>query len=346
MADRQSRRWRTLIYRELQEHRNSSFWLPFIVSLIVPLLLGGGMLMADRLVESGNSVFDLIIGGGNGHLVNISIRLDNDAEQTADYRVVKLDDNADDDSWDFSRQWTFQPALAEGDKPDKEQSNSSVHSGVIDFLAIIMGALLFLVTVNYLLESLFSDRRDRSILFWKSMPVSEWENVLCKVVIALFVLPVIYLVAVFVGQLIYLLLALIYTGWEGQESAAQVLAQVEPGVLLWRQLAALFNGALWVAPIYGWLLLASAAARRSPFMLAVCPVLLLLLVDALFFNNSTIGVYLDEHIQLQLNPSVARLAPLGQEIFVGELLSLLLGLLLSVVFVILAVWLRRHRWEL
>ena len=47
----------------------------------------------------------------------------------------------------------------------------------------------FLVGVFYCLDALHGERRDRSILFWKSLPVSDLTTVLAKASVPCRVLP-------------------------------------------------------------------------------------------------------------------------------------------------------------
>ena len=58
-----------------------------------------------------------------------------------------------------------------------------------DLAAMMMIFIVFIVGVFYCLDALHSERRDRSILFWKSLPVSDLTTVLSKVTIPLVVLP-------------------------------------------------------------------------------------------------------------------------------------------------------------
>src|SRR5437867_8784109 len=65
----------------------------------------------------------------------------------------------------------------------------------------------FIVGVFYCLDSLHGERRDRSILFWKSLPVSDLTTLLSKVTIPLAVLPLVTFAIVVVTQFIMLLIS-------------------------------------------------------------------------------------------------------------------------------------------
>src|SRR5262249_34513186 len=57
-------------------------------------------------------------------------------------------------------------------------------------MSMPIGIVLFFVVFFYLLGALYNDRADRSVLFWKSLPLSDIETVLAKVVTAALVAPI------------------------------------------------------------------------------------------------------------------------------------------------------------
>src|SRR5438270_7985340 len=136
--------------------------------------------------------------------------------------------------------------------------------------ALIMGTAL-IIGIFYSLDALYGERRDRSILFWKSLPVSDLITVLSKLAIPIVVLPLISFVIAIATQFIMLLLG----------SAMLLGSGVSPATL-WTgpsfvqvSLVVLYHivtvHGLWYAPLYGWLLLVSAWASRAPFLWAVLP---------------------------------------------------------------------------
>ena len=74
-----------------------------------------------------------------------------------------------------------------------------------NFAALLMMGAYLIVALFYCLDALHGERRDRSILFWKSLPVSDLTTVLSKVVIPLVILPIISFVIVIGEQLIMVL---------------------------------------------------------------------------------------------------------------------------------------------
>src|SRR6476659_3320549 len=123
-----------------------------------------------------------------------------------------------------------------------------------DVAAMMLIFTVFIVGVFYCLDALYGERRDRSILFWKSLPVSDLTTVLSKASIPLVILPLITFAIVIATQLIMLLLssaAMLISGLSATTPAPSSLQQ--PLILLY----SLVVIALWHAPIYGWLLLVS-----------------------------------------------------------------------------------------
>jgi ABC-2 type transport system permease protein len=146
----------------------------------------------------------------------------------------------------------------------------------------------FLVGLFYCLDALHGERRDRSILFWKSLPVSDRTTVLSKASIPIVVLPLIAFV-LSVATLIVLLMA----------SSAILLASGVGPATLWRELRfmqepvimlyGLIVHALWFAPIYCWLLLVSAWARRAAIVWALLPWLAIAALERIAFSTSYFG---------------------------------------------------------
>ena len=150
---------------------------------------------------------------------------------------------------------------------------------------VIMGTT-FLVAVFYCLDALHGERRDRSILFWKSLPVSDLITVVSKASIPLLVLPLLTFAITFVTQFIMLLLSTVVLLGSGLS-----VSTLWSHVSLFQMSLALFYHllvvhGLWYAPIFGWLLLVSAWARRAVFLWAALPPLAIGVVEKIAFNTS------------------------------------------------------------
>jgi len=157
---------------------------------------------------------------------------------------------------------------------------------------LIMVTALF-VGVFYCLDALYGERRDRSILFWKSLPVSDLTTVISKASIPLVILPLLTVVISVAMQFIMLLLSSAVLIGNGLSVGAYwtQLSFIQMSLLLIYHLVTVH--ALWHAPIYGWLLLVSAWARRAAFLWAALPPLTIYAVEKVVFNTSHFAAMLD-----------------------------------------------------
>jgi ABC-2 type transport system permease protein len=209
----------------------------------------------------------------------------------------------------------------------------------------------FLVGLFYCLDALHGERRDRSILFWKSLPVSDRTTVLSKAAIPLAVLPLIGLALGMVAQLSIFLLS----------SAVLAGSGLSPA-LLWSQLPfiqaplVMIYGVtvhvLWFAPIYAWLLLVSAWSRRTPILWAALPPVAILIVERIsnlslfrsFLQYRLIGAMTEAYVPKpsQTGAVIDRVAQLDPAKFLSTP-GLWFGLLFAAAFLAAAVRLRRNR---
>lgn len=167
------------------------------------------------------------------------------------------------------------------EKPDKIAQHYDLAAGVL------MGTTL-IVAIFYCLDALYGERRDRSILFWKSMPISDRTTVLSKMAIPLVILPIVTFVVTIATHLIMLLLSSAFILTQGHSPAA---IWALPWLRMWFGLFwhLLSVHALGYAPIFGWLLLVSAWAKRLPFLWAFLPPAAIGVVEKTVFNTSRFG---------------------------------------------------------
>ena len=133
----------------------------------------------------------------------------------------------------------------------------------------IASVVLCFVMFFYLLGALYDDRRDRSILFWKSLPVSDTATVASKVVAAVLIAPLLAMAVTLAG---YIAMQVVVSFWflaHGVNPFALLWAHTDPFLLWLRLLVMVPVDALWALPTVGWLLLWSAAVRSKPFLWAV-----------------------------------------------------------------------------
>ena len=143
----------------------------------------------------------------------------------------------------------------------------------------------------YLLECLYADRKDRSVLFWKSMPISDIATVISKLATALVAIPLVYFVAADVSTL---LMAFIVS-LRAHSYFGSALWHPD----LWLQLQALWlyvivTTAIWYLPFTGWLLFVSAWAKRAVMLWLILPPLALYWTESWFFGSHTFGSQLTQ----------------------------------------------------
>lgn len=155
----------------------------------------------------------------------------------------------------------------------------------LDMAQLMFGAMtcisLFFVLFFYLLGALYDDRRDRSVLFWKSLPITDTATVGSKVLSAMLVAPLLAFVISTVAYVVFLVLVCLWAGMHGVNALPAVLA-AHPLGMFWRLLLTVPVDALWALPTIGWLLFWSAYARSKPFLWAVILPIVAVVLNAWF----------------------------------------------------------------
>lgn len=216
------------------------------------------------------------------------------------------------------------------------------------FVPGMVFAVVVVVTLFYASGALYGERRDRTILFWKSLPVSDTTTVLAKAFIPLLVMPAVMFAVVFVTHLVMLALASLVL-LAGGVSPADLMGFL-PFPLLW---AAFGRGvlimALWNAPIICWLMLVSGWAKRVAFLWAIGPFAAVCIVEKLAFNTQHIALFLLQRLTggymlafLHDGHEIERLADLNPLPVLANL-DLWGGLVFAALCLAAAVRLRRYR---
>jgi ABC-2 type transport system permease protein len=144
--------------------------------------------------------------------------------------------------------------------------------------AVPLFGVLPVVVFFYCLAALYDDRRDRSILFWKSLPVSDQMTVLSKVLTAVCVAPMITIAIGTAASLLMLFIGLAAVAFSGLNLFGLILGNPDFYLAPLRLIGLLPVYVLWAIPTVGWLLMVSAWARSKVFLWAVgVPTLLVVL---------------------------------------------------------------------
>jgi ABC-2 type transport system permease protein len=133
----------------------------------------------------------------------------------------------------------------------------------------VTAVVLSFVIFFYLLGALYDDRRDRSILFWKSLPLSDTSTVLSKVIAGILVAPLIAVGVVLGGYIVAQIIISLWLLAHGVNPLGMVWAHIEPYSVWLHLLVMIGVNAVWALPTVGWLLFWSAAVRSKPFLWAI-----------------------------------------------------------------------------
>lgn len=179
----------------------------------------------------------------------------------------------------------------------------------------------FLVGLFYALDALYGERRDRSVLFWKSLPVSDLTTVLAKASIPLVVLPALALAlswATFAALVLAGTLILSASGVSAAPLWAELGLVEEPLIMLY----GLTAHALWFAPIYAWVLLVSAWARRLPVLWVALPPIALGAVEKLALGSSHFASFLGYRVSGAMEEAFALTPGSGDAGLIDQLAQL------------------------
>lgn len=239
---------------------------------------------------------------------------------------------------------------------------SVLSTGVSTLFIIAMSVL----TIFYLLDSLYAERKDKSILFWRSLPVTDAETVVSKLITAIVVIPLATFAAAAITHLLVLLVSGIWVGNRGGD-AWQLIWNAAPLLENWlATLILMLALPLWYLPFAGWFLFVSAWTKRSPFLVAFLPLVVLpmleriligstLFRDAIFVRPAKMPLFSGDgetslifgdatNIEFTSGQSVTLLGFMDLPRFLASV-NLWLGVLVGGLFVAAAIYVRRYRDE-
>jgi len=157
-------------------------------------------------------------------------------------------------------------------------------------LPIMIGAWLCMVFTA--LGALYDERKDNSILFWKSMPVSDLQTVLAKLLTVTLVIPFVALGFTLIFQIFLLIVGSFATISTDYNAWNLLWTSANLPVLLLTEMTYIVMYSLWALPIFAWFMLASVIAKRTPLLLASIPVALLALFESLLFQTGYLGHFI------------------------------------------------------
>lgn len=218
-----------LLRREFWEHKGGFVWAPLIAALIMVVLVGG--------------VLGYGVASGKMAGSSITIRVDGEeARHTSMAKVLTVEKRA-------------------------EVASAAAHNYIVVGAPILV--VLPVVAFFYCLAALYDDRRDRSILFWKSLPISDTDTVLSKLLTVLVVAPLITIGVATAAALVIWFLGTLVASHLGIALFGPVLSNINFYLAPLYLVAMLPVYILWALPTAGWLLLVSSWAKSKVFLWAV-----------------------------------------------------------------------------
>jgi ABC-2 type transport system permease protein len=260
-----------LIRRELWEHR--AIWIaPAVVLALLALVAATGNInLGDVDVDSAQKISELPPEKREELRADIEKQF-GDRTDEAMARIEKGDGG------------TLMTLL-----PDDKRT--AIVALIYSMLGVLMFLVLGTIAAFYSLDALYADRRDRSVLFWKSLPLSDAETVLAKFTVAAVVIPVIALGATLLAQFV------VATG-----GSIKLALTGGPAAMMWDPQALLAGGTsaaliaivsvLWYSPLVAYLLLASAWAPKAPFLWGVVPPVAGVVLERIATGSDYLGDFL------------------------------------------------------
>ena len=167
-----------------------------------------------------------------------------------------------------------------------DNARAAVLSGIMIGLSTTFVFSMWILTIFYALDSLYAERKDRSILFWRSMPSTDLETVLSKLLTAMLVIPLVTFAMILVTHLAVLLFASVWVAARGGSGLTLIWGSV-PFFDNWTAtLIFVLALPLWLSPFIGWFLFISAFTKRSPFLTAFLPIAILPMLENMLFDTA------------------------------------------------------------
>lgn len=245
-----------------------------------------------------------------------------------------------------------------------ENTRAAALTGIMIALSSTFVFAMWILTVFYTLDSLYAERKDRSILFWRSIPLTDFETVLSKLLTAMLLIPIVTFALVLLTHVVVLLITSAWIGMRGGD-AWHLIWSAAPFIDNWTAtLVFLLALPLWMSPFIGWFLFVSAFAKRSPLLIAFLPIAMLPLFEKILFDSTVfVEAFFVRSVKMPLFTGLDNMELLFQEgenfAMLGDaslsLLSLMdlgrflgspgfwLGIVVCGLFTTAAIYVRRYR---
>ncbi|MCR9278715.1 MAG: hypothetical protein NXH85_12145 [Pseudomonadaceae bacterium] len=308
--------WKALIKREWLEHRGGYLWAPIAIAIVIALVLILGLTVGDiRLADFADQARDATTEQ-HGDEVPLGERIDERLQEIAQ---------------------------------DKDASGRKFHRGLFE-VGKPFAVCFFIVTFFVLLATLYDERKDRTALFWKAMPVRDRDTVLSKLIMPVWIAPLVSVAAIVLAQ-VFVLIALSILLWgNGHITTGDIWwhAGLLRGAFEW--LATFATWGFWSLPVWSYLLLVSSVAPKAPFLWAVMSPLVVAAIEWATFGSHHVLRFISGHMVTDATVVVTDNPNAGTSIYanLGSLWasgSMWFGIALGVVMLVAAVYFRRRYSE-
>lgn len=188
---------------------------------------------------------------------------------------------------------------AAGVNPKNEPVSNLMLQQILPSIITPFTWLYFGTAIMVLLASLVEERKDRTILFWKSMPVTDAQTVLSKLFFVCGIGSAISAVVIICAYGFALVLANWSTGSDA--TGMWIATQISSNAVNW--ICGYLSQIFWLLPLWGWLLLVSAVARGIALFWAIAVPLVVVFLEWIFFNTGHIITSISRHIDLRALPT-------------------------------------------
>ncbi len=318
-----------LFKREWFEHQGGFGWGPVIVS---------GVLIAITLIA-------LVVGSVGAAHIDLGDMSDDDIAEAESYGIQFSSDgiNLSDlvDGLLAKQSWT---------EAELEQGLDMFRHGVATPFYLVYFIIAFFV----LLSALYDDRKDRTVLFWKSIPVTDTETVLSKLITTAWVAPAATIVMIFATQVFFLIVVTFLIIGSDHLSTWQVWSNSGLIVGFFELIVGYIIQGLWALPIYGWLLFVSSAVTKVPFVWAVLTPVVPMLLERAVFGSTVLAKGVGNHLQFKALPMAAEIEgdTVENAVELSDIFALLattdmwFGIVVGAAFMFGAVYFRRRNNEI
>jgi ABC-2 type transport system permease protein len=165
------------------------------------------------------------------------------------------------------------------------EQRSAVLTAVLFGVTTVFAVGAWIIIVFYCLDALYAERKDKSILFWRSLPITDSETVLSKLLTALCVIPLVTLLVAMAAHLLIMILFGIWVAVQGGDALHLIWGSARLADLWGACIVLALALPLWLSPFVGWFLFVSAFTKRSPLLTAFLPLLVLPMLENLVHSN-------------------------------------------------------------